>query len=78
MQDTSKKGRVAQYKWIKDYIKSNEISERSLFRIYANVLYLENYKGVDYSEKLSSSERKLALAIRKMVSYTSVIVEKNN
>ena len=77
MQDTSRKGRFAQYNWIKQYVKNNEISEKSLFRIYVNVLYLENHKDVDYSEKLSPSERKLALAIRKMVSYAPVIIEKN-
>lgn len=75
MSDTSREGRITQYRWIKEYVKEHQISDKSLFNVYLNVLNLEEYSGIN-SVKLSDSEAKLASAIRKMISYTYVFSDK--
>ena len=76
MSDTSRKGRITQYRWIKDDVKEHQISEKSLFNVYLNVLNLKEYSGIKCSVKLSDSPAKLASAIRKMISYTYVFSDK--
>ena len=78
MSEPTRKARVAQYRWIKDYVKDHQISDLSLFNVYLEVLNIKEFGGIKCSERLTPSEAKLARAIGKMVSYVTVFVDEKS
>ena len=61
MQEPTLKVKLAQYRWIKEYVKDHQISERSLFKVYLYVLNYKEFGGIKYSEKLTSAEASLMI-----------------
>lgn len=68
LKEPTRKGRLAQLEWIKDYVKQHHISDESLINVYLNVLHLNQLLRVKCPEGLTEKESKLALKLRKVIS----------
>ena len=72
LKESTRKGRLAQLEWIKEYVKNHHISDQSLINVYLNVFNLDQFLGIKCPD-LTEKKYKLALELRKVISYIRII-----
>ena len=70
MTEKTRKGRVLQYRFIKQYAKQHDINDSSLFNVYLHVCDYKTFHGTERKPHLTKAESQLWFAIRKMVNYS--------